>query len=111
MKEKILIVDDDKTMRWTIAQALQSWRFVVAEAGTISDGLNAFDAEQPTVVLLDINLPDGSGLDALREMKRRQPQAVVIIVSSSVLVDDAVSALRGGAYDFVSKPPHLDELQ
>ena len=111
MKEKILIVDDDKTMRWTMAQALQSWSFVVAEAGTISEGLTAFDLEQPAVVLLDINLPDGSGLDALREIKRRQPQAVVIIVSSSVLVDDAVSALRGGAYDFVSKPPHLDELQ
>src|SRR5258708_17144161 len=111
MKEKILIVDDDKTIRWTIAQALQSWSFVVAEAGTIADGLTAFDAEQPAVVLLDINLPDGSGLDALREMKRRQPQAVIIIVSSSVLVDDAVSALRGGAYDFVNKPTHLDELQ
>jgi DNA-binding NtrC family response regulator len=111
MKEKILIVDDDKTMRWTMAQALQSWGYVVAEAGTVADGLAAFDLEQPTVVLLDINLPDGSGLDALREIKRRQPQAVVIIVSSSVLVDDAVSALRGGAYDFVSKPPHLDELQ
>src|SRR5215471_17540966 len=98
MKEKILVVDDDKTMRWTMAQALQSWGYAVAEAGTVADGLNAFDTEQPTVVLLDINLPDGSGLDGVREIKRQQPQQVVIIVSSSVLVVHEVSALPGREY-------------
>src|SRR5581483_11169251 len=111
MKEKILIVDDDQTIRWTLSQALQMWGYSVVEAGKVADGLTTFDAEQPGVVLQDINLPDGSGLDALREIKRRHPQAVVIMVSSSSLVDDAVSALRGGAYDFVSKPINLDELQ
>src|SRR5215831_2068039 len=110
-KDKVLIIDDDQTVRWTLAEALRRWGYVSAEGGTLAEGLVAFDAEQPSVVLLDVNLPDGSGLDALREIKRKQPQAVVIIVSSSVLVDDAVSALRGGAYDFVSKPINLDELQ
>jgi DNA-binding NtrC family response regulator len=62
-------------------------------------------------VLLDINLPDGSGLDALREIKKRQPQAVVIMITGNVQLEDTIAALRGGAYDFVGKPVNLNELQ
>ena len=62
-------------------------------------------------VLLDINLPDGSGLDALREIKKRQPQAVVIMITANVLLQDTIAALRGGAYDFIGKPVNLNELQ
>src|ERR1044071_4702384 len=109
-KEKILIVDDEELIRWTLREALCGWGFVPVEAETVSEALATFDAEQPTVVLLDINLPDGSGLDVLREVKRRQPHAVVIMITANVLVDDTISALRGGAYDFIGKPITLEEL-
>jgi DNA-binding NtrC family response regulator len=67
--------------------------------------------ELPAALLLDVNLPDGSGLNVLREIKRRQPDAVVIMMTGNVLVADTISALRGGAYDFIGKPINLEELQ
>jgi DNA-binding NtrC family response regulator len=110
-KEKVLIVDDEQTTRWTLAQALRRWGYVPAEAGTVKAALAMFDEELPSVVLLDVNLPDGTGLDVLREIKRRQPQSAVIMMTGHVLVEDTISALRGGAYDFVGKPIKLEELQ
>ena len=110
-KEKILAVDDDPTVRWMLAEALRGWGHVPLEAEAVAGAGAAFNAQSPAVVLLDIELPDGSGLDALPEIKRRDPDAVVIIITGNVSVEHAVSALRGGAYDFVSKPIHLEELR
>jgi DNA-binding NtrC family response regulator len=62
-------------------------------------------------MLLDIDLPDGSGLDALREIKSRRADAVVIMITGNVVVQNTISALRGGAYDFLGKPVHLEELR
>jgi DNA-binding NtrC family response regulator len=109
--EKILIVDDDASIRWALAEALRSWGYEPAEAGTVASGVAAFEAEAPYAVLLDIDLPDGSGLDALREIKKRQPDAVVIMITANVIIQNTISALRGGAYDFVSKPLNLEELR
>lgn len=111
MKEKILVVDDEQLIRWTLIESLRAWGYVPVEASTVVEALEAFDAEQPAAVLLDINLPDGSGLDVLRDVRRRQPEAVVIMITANVLVDDTIAALRGGAYDFIGKPISLDELQ
>lgn len=109
--EKVLVVDDEQLIRWTLTEALRSWGYVPIEAGTIAAALSTFDAEQPGAVLLDINLPDGFGIDALREIKRRQPDSVVIMITADVLVENTIAALRGGAYDFISKPINLEELQ
>ena len=111
LKDKILVVDDEQMIRWTLTEALRGWGYAPVEAETVEASLKAFEAEQPAAVLLDINLPDGSGLDVLREIKRRQPDAVVIMITANVLVDDTIAALRGGAYDFIGKPINLDELQ
>jgi two-component system, NtrC family, response regulator AtoC len=110
-KYNILIVDDDKMIRWTLKEALRGWGYMSVEAGTVAEALNLFDTEQPAAMLLDIDLPDGSGLDALREIKSRQPDAVVIMITGNVLVENTLAALRGGAYDFISKPVNLEELR
>ena len=110
-KEKVLIVDDDQMIRWSLTEALRNWGYACVEAGTVTAALATFDTEQPAAVLVDVNLPDGSGLDGLREIKRRQPDAVVIMMTGSVRVADTIAALRGGAYDFVGKPINLEELQ
>jgi len=110
-KEKVLIVDDDQMIRWALTEALRNWGYACLEAGTVNAALSTFETDQPSAVLLDVNLPDGSGLDGLREIKRRQPDAVVIMMTGSVLVADTIAALRGGAYDFVGKPINLEELQ
>lgn len=109
-KQLILIVDDEKMIRWSLGEALRGWGFEPVEAATVSAALAAFEAEPPAAVLLDINLPDGSGLDVLRKVRQRQPDAVVIMITANVLIDETIAALRGGAYDFIGKPINLDEL-
>jgi DNA-binding NtrC family response regulator len=109
-KRKILVVDDEKMIRWSLGEALLGWGYEPIEAETAKAALADFDAEPPSAVLLDINLPDGSGLDVLRKIRHRQPDAVVIMITANVLVDETIAALRGGAYDFIGKPINLEEL-
>ena len=110
-KEKILVVDDDSAIRYTLMEALREWGYQPFAVSTVTSALAAFEAEHPAAVLQDINLPDGSGLDALVEYKKRQPQAIVIMITGNVQLDNTLAALRGGAHDFISKPIHLSELQ
>jgi two-component system, NtrC family, response regulator AtoC len=110
-KDKILVVDDEQMIRRLLADALRSWGYVPVEAGTVAEAVSVFEEESPAAVLLDIDLPDGSGLDVLREMKRRRPGAVAIMITANVDVGNTISALRGGAYDFIAKPVNLQELQ
>src|SRR6266567_3083846 len=98
-------------IRWSLGEALRGWGFDPVEAGTAAEALAAFDNEQPVAILLDINLPDGSGLEVLRQVRHRQADAVVIMITANVLVDETIAALRGGAYDFIGKPINLEELQ
>lgn len=109
--EKILIVDDDQAVRWALGEALRSWSFVPIDAETVAEGLAQFSAELPAAVLLDIDLPDGSGLDVLRQIKQDRPEAIVIMITGNVHVESTISALRGGAYDFIGKPINLEELR
>lgn len=110
-KNKVLVVDDDQLSRWSLSESLRGWGYTVVEAGTVVGAVSGYEAEKPTAVLLDINLPDGSGIDALNEIKRRRSDAVVIMITGRVLADEAIAALRGGAYDFIGKPVNLDELE
>jgi len=108
---KVLLVDDEPTIRWVLAEALRGWGYETVEVETGAATLAALVTEQPASVLLDINLPDSSGLDLLREIKRRRPQAAVIMITAETLFENAVAALRGGADDFIGKPIHLEELR
>jgi CheY-like chemotaxis protein len=108
---KVLIVDDEPTIRWVLAEALRVWDYETVEAETGAAALAAIGAERPAAVLLDINLPDSSGLDLLRDIKRRNPKAVVIMITAETLYENAVAALRGGADDFIGKPINLGELR
>lgn len=81
------------------------------EAGSVAEALAQFNGESPAAVLLDIDLPDGSGLDVLRQIKQERPESIVIMITGNVQVDNIISALRGGAYDFIGKPISLEELR
>ena len=109
--EQILVVDDDQAIRWTLKEALRSWGFAATEAGSVAEALALHNSEPPAAVLLDIDLPDGSGLDVLREIKRENDEAIVIMITGDVQIDNTISALRGGAYDFIGKPINLEELR
>jgi DNA-binding response OmpR family regulator len=108
---KVLIVDDEPTVRWVLTEALRGWDYETFEAESGAATLAALVTERPAAVLLDINLPDSSGLDLLREIKRRSPRAAVIMITAETLFENAVAALRGGADDFIGKPINLEELR
>src|ERR1051325_8855845 len=109
--QEILVLDDDQAIRWTLKEALQSWGFTSMEAGTVAEVTKLFNPPVPAAVLLDIDLPDGSGLDVLREIKNEHHDAIVIMITGNVHIDNTISALRGGAYDFIGKPINLEELR
>src|SRR5678809_117027 len=109
--EVILVVDDDQVIRWTLREAVQSWGFATVEAGSTAEAVKQFQTELPAAVLLDIDLPDGSGLDVLRDIKGEHPEAIAIMITGNVHVNNTISALRGGVYDFIAKPLNLEELR
>ncbi len=108
---KILIVDDESGIRFALGEALRAWDYEPLQAGSVADAVKVFADEHPAVALLDIDLPDGSGLDILNEIKELRPDTVVIMITGNVNVPNVITALRGGAHDFISKPIHLEELR
>ena len=109
--DKILIVDDERFIRMTFAEAVRSWGYEPLEAESVKEAVRVFSEEEPPFVLLDIDLPDGSGLDVLSEIKRRNPETIVIMITGNVSVPNTITALRGGAHDFIGKPVRLEELR
>ncbi|MCY7347773.1 MAG: sigma-54 dependent transcriptional regulator [Pyrinomonadaceae bacterium] len=109
--ETILIVDDDRQIRRSLDATLRSWNYNCLQAENIAEAEQVFAAEEPGVVLLDIDLPDGSGLDFLTVIKERQPETIVVMITGNVDVKSTIAALRGGAHDFIGKPIRLEELR
>ena len=95
----------------TLGEALRSWNYEAFEAASIAEARALFEREEPGVVLLDIDLPDGSGLDVLSEIKEKYPDTIAIMVTGNVDVENTIAALRGGAHDFIGKPIRLEELR
>lgn len=110
-RDKILIVDDDSAIRWTLGEALRSWNYQSIQAANLSEARKLFAEEEPGIALLDIDLPDGSGLDFLNEIKAHNSEAIVIMITGNVQVSNTIAALRGGAHDFIGKPLRLEELR
>jgi DNA-binding NtrC family response regulator len=102
--KKILVIDDDRLIRWTLREKLAAWGYAAAEAETVAAGLAAVAADEPDLVLLDVKLPDGRGTDALDEIRRTWPDLPVIMITAYGVIEDVVTAMRRGAYDFVTKP-------
>src|ERR1043166_510164 len=102
--QTVLVVDDDRFVRMALSEALRTWGYGVVEAGRVDEAKKAFSDEESALVLLDIDLPDGSGLDVLTDIKAQSPETVVVMITGSVDVPNTVAALRGGAHDFIGKP-------
>ena len=109
-RNKLLVVDDEHLIRWSLEQNLKKMGYDVVTAGSGEDALRLVREEQPDLVLLDIQLPGISGIDVLEKIKEHDEDIVVIMVTANSGLDTAVNAMRLGAYDYVSKPFNLDEL-
>ena len=111
VRDKILVVDDESLIAWSLAKMLEKAGFRVETAGTCVEALAKLRALEPDLVMLDIWLPDGNGLDLLKEFKRLCAEVPVIMITASADADSALAALKLGAEDYIGKPFSLDAVR
>lgn len=107
---KVLVVDDAQFMRMKASKLLSSKGFEVVEASTGAEAVEAYKAESPDAVLLDITMPDMDGLQALKEIKKLDPKANIAMVTAMGQQSIVMEALKAGAKDFVVKPFDADRV-
>jgi DNA-binding NtrC family response regulator len=107
---RILIVDDEEIIRDVLETLLEREGYEVTSAETGTEALKAFEADPHDLVLLDLMLPDRSGLEVLREIRRRDPDAVVVIVTAYSSIESAIEAMREGAFHYIPKPFQNQEV-
>lgn len=110
-KAKVLVIDDEKLLRWSLEQNLSKEGYTVFTAEKGLDGLTLFKEESPDLTLLDIHLPDISGITVLEGIKEINKDAVVVMITAFGDVQTAVKTIKLGAYDFVEKPFNMDKLK
>lgn len=107
---KILIVEDEPQLQEVIRRTLEKERYVVESAGSLAEALEKTGVYDYECILLDIMLPDGSGLTLLEELKKLRKKENVIIISAKDSIEDKIAGLDLGADDYLAKPFHIAEL-
>jgi DNA-binding NtrC family response regulator len=107
---RALVVDDDVTFQGALAEVVRDEGFAVETVGTLADARASLQGASPDVLLLDVGLPDGSGLDFLRELDGTT-SAEIVLITGNGSVDSAVDAIRHGASDYLTKPADVARLQ
>ncbi len=105
----IWIIDDDKSIRWVFEKALARTEMEFKTFSSTPEALNALDDETPQVIVSDIRMPNGSGLDFLQVVKQRLPDVPVIIMTAYSDLESAVAAFQGGAFEYLAKPFDVDQ--
>lgn len=108
---RLLIVDDDNAIRNALQDVALSLGYSTFIADSAEHAYRFLDSQHVDILLLDLRLPGADGLQALREIKQRWPETIVIVVTGYGTVQSAVHAMKNGAYDFVTKPFGIEELK
>ncbi len=108
---KVLIIEDDASLREIVKRALLEEHYIVELAEDYRTAIQKINDYSYDCILLDIMLPDGSGMDVLKQLKKKGKKESVIILSAKDSIDDKVLGLEIGADDYLSKPFHLAELK
>ena len=106
---EVWIVDDDQSIRWVLERALEKEGFAVRAFSSVGAVYDAMETSSPGVVISDIRMPGGSGLELLERLRQRTPNLPVIIMTAYSDLDSAVSAFQGGAFDYLPKPFDLGQ--
>lgn len=107
---RVLIVDDEPGVCYSFRRVVEKLRIDVATAPTIAEGLACFEQFRPDVVVLDINLPDGSGMEAFHTIRAADPKCPVLFVTAHGTTETALEAMKEGAFDYLVKPVDLERL-
>ena len=105
----IWILDDDKSIRWVFEKALSRSELAFKTFSSTADALAMLDTELPQVIVSDIRMPGGSGLDFLSEVKEKHPDIPVIIMTAYSDLESAVAAFQHGAFEYLAKPFDVDQ--
>ncbi len=111
MSGKILVIDDEKAIRWSLGEALKNQGYEVEDAENGTDGVNKFMEDPADLVILDLKLPDKSGIEVLKTLRAEEPGLPVIMMTAYGEVETAVEAIKNGAYDFLLKPFQLEKMK
>ena len=108
---RLLIVDDDQGLRFSVRETLnQTGRFDVREAVDGQEAVERIREERFDLVILDVDMPRLRGLEALKAIKEHDPSVIVLIMTAYANIDDAVAAVKEGAYNYIAKPIKGDDL-
>ncbi|HVA65049.1 MAG TPA: sigma-54 dependent transcriptional regulator [Terriglobales bacterium] len=110
-KAKLLVVEDERLLRWAMRRKCEQWGYEVAEAGSKVEALDLAQREHPDLLLLDVILPDGNGVEMLTQLRQEQFTGPVIMITADPKVEDVKASLRQGAFDYLCKPVNFDELE
>jgi len=106
----LLIVEDDKSFLQRLARAMEGRGFAVTTAETVADGLAQVDKVPPAFAVVDMRLGDGNGLDVISALRKRRPDARGIVLTGYGNIATAVTAVKLGAVDYLSKPADADDV-
>ena len=109
-ERSLLIVEDDKSFLQRLARAMEGRGFAVTTAETVADGLTQVEKAAPAYAVVDMRLGDGNGLEVISALKRRRPDARGIVLTGYGNIATAVTAVKMGAVDYLSKPADADEV-
>lgn len=107
---KVLVVEDDDAIRGFVSLSFQNEGYTTVSVSTVADALHALQTDTFILVIVDLGLPDGSGIQIIQKARRDQ-EVPILVLSARILEDDKVEALDAGADDYLTKPFGVSELQ
>ena len=110
-KARILVVDDERSMQEFLEIFFRSEGYDVVTAGDVESARLHFESDEFDLVVTDVRMPGGSGIDLLHSVREESPDTVVIIMTAFASTDTAIAAVRDGAYDYITKPFKVEELR
>ena len=111
MPKRIMIIDDEQAIRWSLGEALKNLGYEVEEAADGETGIKLFQKDPTDLVILDLKLPDTDGIAVLKKLKGIDEDLPVVMMTAYGEIETAVEAIRGGAYDFLLKPFQLEKMK
>ncbi len=110
MKSSVLIIDDEENLRKLLARVVELEGYSVIQAATVKEGLKVLTKESVQVVISDVKLPDGNGVDLTARIKKEYPEVEVIVLTAFGTIQDGVRAIKNGAFDYLTKGEHQEKI-
>ena len=107
---KVLIIDDEEKLRSLLARLIKLEGFSVTEASTLRQAFKTISREEPDVILCDVKLPDGNGIDFIKEIKSKYPTPEIILLTAYGNIPDGIQAMKNGAFDYIVKGNDNDKI-